>query len=472
MSDVIVVMRDGRIQQQGDPTELYERPVNRFVADFIGTLQLHPGDRRGRRRVQPHGDGSERPRPGPARRRSPTRGGRSPPATPSRWPRDRNASRSGRTTAPRPGRRRAGRSSPGASTRGPISATRPEYRVETDAGRRADRPAPERDGRAERPRGRAGRPGDRSVARGRPTSSSLAEEADRRRRHDVEEEHYVADQDRDAFMARMARTKVNRRSFLAAAGLIGGGAALAACTGSTGGTPGARELRTERGAVDRGERGGERRPDRGCLVRHRGRAVHATTGPTTSTRTTWSPSRPSTGSRSSSTTSSPTTRSCSPSWPGRGHRLRHRVPDRRVRPGDGRAGLHPEARLQPDPQLPVHRQVDPRARSGTRTTSTTCPRTSARPGSCTARRSSKEPITSWKEFYDLSTGKYIGQGGARRLHGRRARDAAQDARLLAQLGRPGRARRGAQAAARPRAAHPARSTPTRTRTSWRPRKPS
>ena len=37
MSDVIVVMRDGRIQQQGDPTVLYERPVNRFVADFIGT---------------------------------------------------------------------------------------------------------------------------------------------------------------------------------------------------------------------------------------------------------------------------------------------------------------------------------------------------------------------------------------------------------------------------------------------------
>ncbi|HEV8281380.1 MAG TPA: ABC transporter ATP-binding protein [Candidatus Limnocylindrales bacterium] len=37
MSDVIVVMRDGLIQQQGDPTVLYERPVNRFVADFIGT---------------------------------------------------------------------------------------------------------------------------------------------------------------------------------------------------------------------------------------------------------------------------------------------------------------------------------------------------------------------------------------------------------------------------------------------------
>jgi spermidine/putrescine transport system ATP-binding protein len=37
MSDVIVVMRDGLIQQMGSPTELYERPVNRFVADFIGT---------------------------------------------------------------------------------------------------------------------------------------------------------------------------------------------------------------------------------------------------------------------------------------------------------------------------------------------------------------------------------------------------------------------------------------------------
>jgi spermidine/putrescine transport system ATP-binding protein len=37
MSDVIVVMRDGQIQQMGNPTELYERPVNKFVAAFIGT---------------------------------------------------------------------------------------------------------------------------------------------------------------------------------------------------------------------------------------------------------------------------------------------------------------------------------------------------------------------------------------------------------------------------------------------------
>jgi spermidine/putrescine transport system ATP-binding protein len=36
MSDVIVVMRDGLIQQMGSPQVLYERPVNRFVAGFIG----------------------------------------------------------------------------------------------------------------------------------------------------------------------------------------------------------------------------------------------------------------------------------------------------------------------------------------------------------------------------------------------------------------------------------------------------
>jgi len=43
MSDVIVVMRDGRIQQQGGPSELYEQPVNRFVADFIGSSNFLPG---------------------------------------------------------------------------------------------------------------------------------------------------------------------------------------------------------------------------------------------------------------------------------------------------------------------------------------------------------------------------------------------------------------------------------------------
>jgi spermidine/putrescine ABC transporter ATP-binding subunit len=42
MSDVIVVMQDGRIQQMGNPTELYERPVNQFVSAFIGTSNFLP----------------------------------------------------------------------------------------------------------------------------------------------------------------------------------------------------------------------------------------------------------------------------------------------------------------------------------------------------------------------------------------------------------------------------------------------
>jgi ABC-type Fe3+/spermidine/putrescine transport system ATPase subunit len=43
MSDRVAVMRDGRIQQVATPKELYERPVNRFVADFVGTNNLIPG---------------------------------------------------------------------------------------------------------------------------------------------------------------------------------------------------------------------------------------------------------------------------------------------------------------------------------------------------------------------------------------------------------------------------------------------
>jgi len=37
MSDRIVVMRDGRIEQVGTPSEIYNRPANGFVAAFIGS---------------------------------------------------------------------------------------------------------------------------------------------------------------------------------------------------------------------------------------------------------------------------------------------------------------------------------------------------------------------------------------------------------------------------------------------------
>jgi iron(III) transport system ATP-binding protein len=40
VSDHIVVMKDGRIAQAGVPDALYEAPVDRFVADFIGGANL------------------------------------------------------------------------------------------------------------------------------------------------------------------------------------------------------------------------------------------------------------------------------------------------------------------------------------------------------------------------------------------------------------------------------------------------
>ena len=41
MGDRIVVMREGRIQQVGSPTELYEQPNNAYVASFIGSPPMN-----------------------------------------------------------------------------------------------------------------------------------------------------------------------------------------------------------------------------------------------------------------------------------------------------------------------------------------------------------------------------------------------------------------------------------------------
>ncbi|MGI6152042.1 MAG: spermidine/putrescine ABC transporter ATP-binding protein [Christensenellales bacterium] len=43
MSDTIVVMRKGVIQQIGTPTDIYNEPKNAFVADFIGESNILPG---------------------------------------------------------------------------------------------------------------------------------------------------------------------------------------------------------------------------------------------------------------------------------------------------------------------------------------------------------------------------------------------------------------------------------------------
>jgi multiple sugar transport system ATP-binding protein len=41
LGDRVVVMRDGRVQQVGDPMELYNQPANRFVAGFIGSPAMN-----------------------------------------------------------------------------------------------------------------------------------------------------------------------------------------------------------------------------------------------------------------------------------------------------------------------------------------------------------------------------------------------------------------------------------------------
>ena len=43
ISDQIVVMRDGRIEQIGSPRDIYQHPENRFVATFVGESNIIPG---------------------------------------------------------------------------------------------------------------------------------------------------------------------------------------------------------------------------------------------------------------------------------------------------------------------------------------------------------------------------------------------------------------------------------------------
>ena len=42
MSDRIAVMDKGKISQIGTPTDIYEKPKNKFVADFIGISNFLP----------------------------------------------------------------------------------------------------------------------------------------------------------------------------------------------------------------------------------------------------------------------------------------------------------------------------------------------------------------------------------------------------------------------------------------------
>ena len=41
LADRIAIMRDGKIQQLASPSEIYNKPTNKFVADFIGSPSMN-----------------------------------------------------------------------------------------------------------------------------------------------------------------------------------------------------------------------------------------------------------------------------------------------------------------------------------------------------------------------------------------------------------------------------------------------
>jgi ABC-type Fe3+/spermidine/putrescine transport system ATPase subunit len=47
ISDRVIVMNDGQIEQIGSPEDIYNRPLSRFVADFVGSANLISGRVRG-----------------------------------------------------------------------------------------------------------------------------------------------------------------------------------------------------------------------------------------------------------------------------------------------------------------------------------------------------------------------------------------------------------------------------------------
>ena len=63
LSDQIAVMHGGRLQQYGTPLEVYARPANRMVADFMGLVNLVPGTVR----AVANGSGTDRARGRPRR---------------------------------------------------------------------------------------------------------------------------------------------------------------------------------------------------------------------------------------------------------------------------------------------------------------------------------------------------------------------------------------------------------------------
>ena len=113
MADRIAVMERGRVRQVADPATLYEHPSCRFVADFIGKVNLFEGTVRasGGRRGRAGRGGARRPLRSPPRAGAGGGRGRGPPgedppergsARGMRGSRSRRRSRTTRTTGARP----------------------------------------------------------------------------------------------------------------------------------------------------------------------------------------------------------------------------------------------------------------------------------------------------------------------------------------------------------------------------------
>ena len=125
MADEIAVMNEGRIEQAGDATTLYERPRTAFVAKFLGVSNLIDGRATRRRRLRDPRRGHA-PRPGRRSSRRPNGdaapGGRA----------ARRRSRSAAAALRRPGRRQL--ASAARSRSPPSSASSIQYLVRTPGG--------------------------------------------------------------------------------------------------------------------------------------------------------------------------------------------------------------------------------------------------------------------------------------------------------------------------------------------------
>lgn len=47
LADSVVLLRDGRVEQVGTPEQVYAEPANRWVAEFLGAVDVLPGEARG-----------------------------------------------------------------------------------------------------------------------------------------------------------------------------------------------------------------------------------------------------------------------------------------------------------------------------------------------------------------------------------------------------------------------------------------